>query len=131
MQFLHTRASLTASIASRFHCRCQLIRPTERRNEQWNENWQEMTDTFEYAVAQGSITVKNISGHDVTGDVAVYYKNVDGEDLLGGTTFRTMITGGIRADASASAAAGHFDPENTAILFAEIIEPENTSATDG
>ena len=86
-----------------------------------------MEDTFSYAVSKGSITVTNISDADVTGEIAVYYKTVDGEELVGGTTYRTTIPGGLRAGDSAAAVAGHFDPENTAILFAEIVVPEDTS----
>ena len=73
-------------------------------------------DMFEISASDYSITVKNISGSDVPGDVYVYYKTVSDGVYMGGITYRANA-GSLAAGQEVSAYAGHYLDDSSEILF--------------
>lgn len=50
-------------------------------------------EVFEIMCCDKLITVKNISGNDITGDIFVYYKKIENGVFSEGTTYRVRING--------------------------------------
>ena len=71
----------------------------------------------------GGLNVTNISKKDITGDVVIYYKNVASDGLLyGGITYRTRISGGIKAGELKQGMTQHFRLGGSEVLFVTVAE---------
>lgn len=73
-------------------------------------------DMFTIQTFSGVINLRNDSPSDIANDVFVYYKSKDSSGLLGGITYRVNF-GALKSGELAQRASGHFDPENSEILF--------------
>ncbi|MGN1418231.1 MAG: hypothetical protein ACI4W6_02770 [Acutalibacteraceae bacterium] len=76
-------------------------------------------DELEITVMDGLMNVKNISGKDIDGNIYIYYKISDGEDWLGGITYRASTNGGLKADELRQIPANHFKKETCKVVFVE------------
>lgn len=74
-------------------------------------------DILALSGSDGSITVKNISDADISGDIYVYYKNSAADLLYGGITYRAKVEGGLAAGEERSIVAGHYDPDNSLLTL--------------
>lgn len=71
----------------------------------------------------GGMNITNISDKDITGDVVIYYKNVAADGLLyGGITYRTRISGGIKAGELKQGMTQHFSVKGSEVLFVTVAE---------
>ena len=75
-------------------------------------------DKFEVSVTDGSISVKNISGVDITSDVFIYYKNKQDNMLNGNVTHRIRVSG-LKADSQTYVKADGLNESNCQIIFTE------------
>lgn len=73
-------------------------------------------DMFEISASDYSITVKNISGRSVAGDIYVYYKTVSDGLYMGGITYRANA-GSLASGEEFTAYAGHYLADGSEILF--------------
>ena len=73
-------------------------------------------DKFDVSVANGSISVKNISGSDITSDIYIYYKEKINGLLNGNITHRICISG-LKADAKTFVKAEKLNENNCQIIF--------------
>lgn len=78
-------------------------------------------DVFELSPSQYSISVKNISKNDISGDIYVYYKTKVGDLYMGGITYRAKISG-LSAGEEKNAYASHFYGDDSEILFVTYVE---------
>ncbi|MBR6610290.1 MAG: hypothetical protein IKK99_08760 [Oscillospiraceae bacterium] len=79
-----------------------------------------MTDKLELQVLDGVINVTNISDNDIDGEIVVYYKNSATELYYGGITYRSRITGGLKAGEIRQVVGAHLSKSGTAIMFVTI-----------
>lgn len=84
--------------------------------EFFQSNMTIMEDTFSVTAGDGFVELKNISSEDIQGVTYVYYKNIAGETLYGGITYRATITDEIPAGESVRVLTNHFTRENTKIM---------------
>jgi hypothetical protein len=75
-------------------------------------------DKFEVSVTDGSISVKNISGVDITSDVFIYYKNKQDNMLNGNVTHRIRVSG-LKADSQTYVKADGLNESNCQIIFTD------------
>lgn len=73
-------------------------------------------DVFEISASDNSITVRNISGRSIAGDIYVYYKTVSDGLYMGGITYRANA-GGLASGEEFTAYAGHYLADSSEILF--------------
>lgn len=76
-------------------------------------------DKIEVKIANGSISVRNVSGEDIDYDIYVYYKDKKDDLVNGSITYKTRIEG-IKADSLTYAKAPELDENNCQIIFTEI-----------
>ena len=81
-----------------------------------------MGDCFEVEGLEGMMNVKNISEEAISGDVYVYYKNVENGMYFGGITYRVHIEGGIGAGEIKQVGASHYMPDRCEILLVDVVE---------
>ena len=74
-------------------------------------------DKLDIQCLDGVINVTNISKEDITGDILIYYKNYVSGVYYGGITYRLRIEGGLKAGEIRQGSAGHFKPDNSAVVF--------------
>ena len=80
-------------------------------------------DRLQIQGLDGGMNITNISDKDITGDVVVYYKNVAADGLLyGGITYRTRISGGIKAGELKQGMTEHFRINGSEVLFVTVAE---------
>ena len=79
-----------------------------------------MADTLQMQVLDGVINVTNISDIDIDGEIVVYYKNSAADLYYGGITYRSRITGGLKAGEIRQVVGAHLSKSGTAIMFATI-----------
>ena len=80
-------------------------------------------DRLQIQGLDGGMNITNISKEDITGDVVVYYKNVAADGLLyGGITYRTRISGGIKAGELKQGMTQHFSVKGSEVLFVTVAE---------
>lgn len=80
-------------------------------------------DRLQIQGLDGGMNITNISNKDITGDVVVYYKNVAADGLLyGGITYRTRISGGIKAGELKQGMTEHFRVNGSEVLFVTVAE---------
>lgn len=80
-------------------------------------------DRLQIQGLDGGMNITNISKEDITGDVVVYYKNAASDGLLyGGITYRTRISGGIKAGELKQGMTDHFRVNGSEVLFVTVAE---------
>ena len=77
-------------------------------------------ETLEISGSDGLMTVKNISGEDITKNFYIYYKNSATDLLYGGITYRVLIEGGVAAGETAQVFTGHYAPESSRIMSVDF-----------
>ena len=77
-------------------------------------------DKLKIQILDGAINVKNISGEDITGRVAIYYKNTADGIYYGGITYRIVLENGLKAGEIQQMMAEHFSKTGSEILFVTI-----------
>ena len=111
----------------------------EKNRLQWQENMDDgavlpMTDNVAYfqepisimedklkiGIVDGAINVTNISGEDIPGNIAVYYKNAASDIYYGGITYRIQIQGGLKADEIRQVMTNHASDTGSKIMFVTI-----------
>ena len=75
-------------------------------------------DKYEIQILDGSISVKNVSGEDITSDIYIYYKEKN-EDLLNGSITHRIRIAGLKADAQTYVKSNNIDKDNCQIIFTE------------
>ncbi len=75
-------------------------------------------DKFDICVTDGSISVKNISGNDITSDILIYYKQKQDNLLNGSVTHRIRISG-LGTGAQTYVKADSLNENNCQIIFTE------------
>ena len=78
------------------------------------------SDKLEVKLADGSISVRNISGEDIDSDIIIYYKDKKDDLVNGSITYKTKIEG-IKAGSLTYAKAPELDENNCQIIFTEIM----------
>ena len=81
-----------------------------------------MEGQFEITGQDGFLNVKNISGHDVSGDVVVYYKYAVDGVYYGGITFRVRVSDGLKDGEIRQVPAVHFDKESSVLTMVQCNE---------
>lgn len=77
-------------------------------------------DLVKVQALDGVLNVTNISGQDIAGNVVIYYKNASSDMLYGGITYRTTISGGIKAGEVKQIVAGHFSKNGSRIMWITV-----------
>ena len=78
-------------------------------------------DALSIETQDTAITVTNISGSDITGQIYVYYKIAYGDLYLGGITYRVGLSG-LKAGESSTCYAGHFSTDYSKLMFATYVQ---------
>lgn len=68
----------------------------------------------------GGLNVTNISNKDIDGEIVIYFKDCDGDMLMGGITYRGRIEGGIKAGEICQLMSSNFTKDNTKVMFITI-----------
>lgn len=68
----------------------------------------------------GAINVTNISGQDIPGRIAIYYKNKAAGIYYGGITYRIVLENGLKAGEIGQLMASHFSETGSEIVFVTI-----------
>lgn len=79
-------------------------------------------DVFRIQMLDGAVNVINVSETEITGDIAIYYKNKENGTYLGGIAYRIMIEGGVGVGEVRQKMASHISSEMSEILFVTIAE---------
>ena len=79
-----------------------------------------MEDKLKIGIMDGAINVTNISGEDIPGTIAVYYKNAAADIYYGGITYRIQIQGGLKADEIRQVMTNHASDTGSKIMFVTI-----------
>ena len=77
-------------------------------------------DQLKIGIVDGAINVTNISGVDIPGNIAVYYKNTASDIYYGGITYRITIQGGLKADEIRQTMTNHASDTGSEIMFVTI-----------
>ena len=68
-----------------------------------------------------AITITNVSGSDITGQIYVYYKSAYGDLYIGGITYRTGVSG-LAAGESTTLYASHYSTAYSKIMFVTYVQ---------
>lgn len=90
----------------------------------FEENLNLCEDKFEISAMDGAFNVKNISGEDLSGNIAIYYKNKQDNIYYGGITYRVVIEGGIEKDGIRQVVTEHFKTDKSEVMFVSYTEME-------
>lgn len=82
-------------------------------------------DVFEVSGASGMLNVKNMSDHDISGDIYIHYKNCVDDLFFGGIAYRVRIEGGLKAGEIRQIMTGHYNPQNCVIVAIEYQSENN------
>ena len=77
-------------------------------------------DKLQLQILDGAINVTNISGGDIGGNIAIYYKNAAAGVYYGGITYRITLEGGLKAGEVRQLMASHFSDTGSEIMFVTI-----------
>ena len=77
-------------------------------------------DVLQIQIIDGALNVRNISGEDITGNIAIHYKNAAVDLLYGGITYRVTIEGGLKADELRQVMTHHASDAGSRIMFVTI-----------
>ena len=80
-------------------------------------------DKYEVSVTDGSISVKNVSGENITSDIFIYYKDKKDDMLNGSVTHRIRIPG-LKADSQTYVNAPGLNEKNCQNIFTEYDDKE-------
>ncbi len=80
-------------------------------------------DKFDISVADGSISIKNISGEDISNNIYIYYKDKKDDLVNGSVTYRTYISG-LKADSQTFIKAPEINKDNCQIIFTDYDNKE-------
>lgn len=80
-----------------------------------------MEDRIQIQPLEGGFNISNISGGDITGEIAVYFKDVSGETLYGGITYVTRIDG-LAAGEVKQIMSANFTEKGSRVVFVKIAE---------
>lgn len=72
---------------------------------------------FTVTAQDGWISVENHSSQDITEDIYVYFKNMDGDVFAGGITYRVKFSGGIPAGETAEEQSIHYRSDKSRIMY--------------
>lgn len=75
-------------------------------------------DVLDVTITDGSISVKNISGNDITSDILIYYKDKQ-DDVLNGSVTRRVRISGLKAESQTYVKADGLNENNCQIIFTE------------
>lgn len=78
-------------------------------------------DVFSIDTQDTAITITNISGSDITGQIYVYYKSAYGDLYIGGITYRTGVSG-LAAGESTTLYASHYSTAYSKIMFVTYVQ---------
>lgn len=78
-------------------------------------------DVFSIDTQDTAITITNISGSDITGQIYVYYKSAYGDLYIGGITYRTGVEG-LAAGQSTTLYANHYSTDYSEIVFVSYVQ---------
>ena len=90
----------------------------------FEENLNFCEDKFEISAMDGAFNVKNISGEDLSGNIAIYYKNKQDNIYYGGITYRVVIEGGIEKDGIRQVVTEHFKTDKSEVMFVSYTKME-------
>lgn len=76
-------------------------------------------DKLQVSMADNSISVRNVSGRDITSDIIIYYKEKKDDLLNGSMTRRVRVSGGLKADSQTYVNADGLNENNCQIIFTE------------
>jgi hypothetical protein len=94
---------------------------TDRNIAFFQEKMSLHSDVFEIFPMNGVMNIVNISNQDITSDVYVYYKKVDGVGgYFGGVTFRSNV-GPIKAGELKQIAASSYNPVDSKVVFVSYV----------
>lgn len=68
----------------------------------------------------GGFNITNISGEDITGEIAVYFKDMAGDMYYGGITYVCRIAGGLKAGEVKQIMSSNFTDTNSRVVFIKI-----------
>lgn len=77
-------------------------------------------DRLSLQLLEGGMNVTNISGQDITGEIVIYYKNMQQGLYYGGITYRLRISTGLKAGESCQLVSSHLHKTATQILFLTV-----------
>ena len=73
-------------------------------------------EDLQITIGEKQITVKNISGKDITDKIYIYYKNTVSKVYMGGITYRMGIEG-LKAGETVSGYASHAGEDSSKLMF--------------
>lgn len=79
-------------------------------------------EAFSITAADHVVNLSNISGSDISGSIALCYKNAENGIYIGGITYRKTLTGGVKAGAVAQFICDHYTVAGSEIVFI-VYEP--------
>ena len=74
-------------------------------------------DIISIQVLDGIMNVTNISDSDIDGEIVVYYKNSAKDLYYGGITYRSRVTGGLKAGEVRQISGAHMSKSGTKVMF--------------
>ena len=77
-------------------------------------------DKIKIEPLDGGLNVTNISNEDINGEIVIYFKDCDGDMLMGGITYRGRIEGGIKTGEICQLMSSNFSKSNTKVMFVTI-----------
>ena len=79
-----------------------------------------LEDKLSFQTLNGALNVTNISGEDITGRIAIHYKNKAAGMYYGGITYRVVLEGGLKAGEIRQMSANHLSETGSEILFVTV-----------
>ena len=81
-------------------------------------------DMIKVTGADSILNVQNITDKDITDNIVIYYKNYKDGEILGGITYRVIVSGGVEAGGIKQIPANHYKPGESIIMFTEFVSAE-------
>jgi hypothetical protein len=75
-------------------------------------------DKIEIKITDGSISVKNISGEDITSDIIIYYKDKKDDVVNGSVTYKIRVDA-LKEGSQTFVKASGINEDNCQIIFTE------------
>lgn len=79
-----------------------------------------LEDVLEITAMDGALSIKNISGQDISETIYVYFKNSGSDLFYGGITYRTRLEGGLKADEAKQIMTSHFSENGSVIVMVTV-----------
>lgn len=74
-------------------------------------------DKIKIQALDGAMNIMNVSDEDITGEVAIYYKNSSEDLLCGGITYRVRITDGLQSGEVRQIMSDHYSASGSRLMF--------------